>query len=113
MSQVKHTPGPWRVRKCDGGYRLFDRDDWAIVSEGCITPCLVWGGSAFEEGAANARLIAAAPELLEALRAMRQAFSAFRAVPVGAPGSCARAEQDDQIAAEDKAIAAIAKAIGE
>lgn len=68
--QVKHTPGPWHVRKCDGGYRLFDREDWAVVNDGLITPCLIWGGAGFKEGEANARLIAAAPDLLKALQVL-------------------------------------------
>lgn len=70
---TQHTPGPWNVRKCDGFYRCFDTDDWAIVSDGLITPCFVWGGRSFTEGEANARLIAAAPELLATLKVMREA----------------------------------------
>jgi hypothetical protein len=60
---VTHTPGPWRVG--DGG-------SWgAMVKDGngdgiCI-PC---SGRLGPTDAANARLIAAAPELLEALRAL-------------------------------------------
>jgi hypothetical protein len=64
-----HTPGPWNVRQCDGDYRRCDTEDYAVVSDGLITPALVFGGPGFwPEGSANAHLIAAAPELLSALR---------------------------------------------
>ena len=67
-----HTPGPWNVRQCDGGYRNFDQQDWAIVADNLITPCLVWGGAGFSEGEANAHLIAAAPDLLASLTNVRR-----------------------------------------
>lgn len=66
---MKHTPGPWEI------WELQDRDysvEIASVEAGCtvgaayhinddpVTPC--------EETMANARLIASAPELLEALQ---------------------------------------------
>lgn len=66
---TQFTPGPWNVRPCDEGYRNFDKQDWAIVSDGLLTPCLVWGG--FSQGKANAQLIAAAPDLLAALTNVR------------------------------------------
>jgi hypothetical protein len=61
---------------------------------------------------ANARLIAAAPEMLEALKAITAAFNVFRLKPEGAPGSAVRAIQDMQISAMDDAHSAIAKAEG-
>ncbi len=70
---VSHTPGPWHVRKCEGGYRAFDADDFVIISKELITPALVWGG-ALKEGEANARLIAAAPTMLKALQLAQFAF---------------------------------------
>lgn len=54
--QPKHTPGPWKVTRNNTGVRSVD----AHV-------CRVWmlrNG----HGVANARLIAAAPDLLEALK---------------------------------------------
>lgn len=69
MSQ-KHTPGPWRVE--------FHADDTGRNLEGRISTCadfgyIQWDNFAKvcatdEEGKANARLIAAAPDLLEALQ---------------------------------------------
>lgn len=95
MAESKHTPGPWLVVKCDGGFRAFDTDDWTIIGQNKIVPALVWGGVAFEEGKANARLIAAAPEMLEALQAARSILDEQIS-----PNACAMAD------------AAIAKAIG-
>jgi len=50
---MKHTPGPWRYVKSDA---VYDSDDYQICD---------FGSCSTEEGHANARLIAAAPELLE------------------------------------------------
>ena len=62
-TQAKHTPGPWYVEQ--------DGDAWKINSDECGI-ALVHDPIAIEldradEIEANARLIAAAPELLEAL----------------------------------------------
>lgn len=49
-----HTPGPWSFRGCDGGWAIdFNEDQEQVVDY------------VYEE--ADARLIAAAPDLLEAL----------------------------------------------
>lgn len=58
---MKHTPGPWEFR----GHWIWpvgSNDDIGRVSESYLRP-----GS---EREANGRLIAAAPELLEALKAL-------------------------------------------
>jgi hypothetical protein len=86
---MSHTPGPWEIsdrpRKSfasgelmyhvDGPEILFDYEDWGYTKE-------------------SASLIAAAPELLEALKAMLE-------------------NGQDYTATRDKARAAIAKAEGE
>jgi uncharacterized protein YcbX len=54
----KHTPGPWRVRHTDSGGSMVES---TAVSQ---TTATVWGA----ESRANAYLIAAAPEMLEALK---------------------------------------------
>jgi len=77
MSETKHTPGPWRLEKQVAGR------DWTSIG----APVATVGGEALcesvefivgtvsdfgphgeQETEANARLIAAAPELLDALR---------------------------------------------
>lgn len=99
MSENKHTPGPWL-------YRPYQHDDWGVVRstsevEGScpIVASARSGGYPTEEELAehrcnqtdpyeaNARLIAAAPDLLEALKsAVRIAEEARRewdATPAG------------------------------
>ena len=62
MSDVKHTAGPWSL----------DRDGWIISEKADFAICLIDASREVEaydpEDAANARLIAAAPDLLEALK---------------------------------------------
>ena len=75
MSEVKHTPGPWEVIIDDDGNPLSGRPmvaatpelDCAIVHwDGFVQP--YWRSARGDkEIHANARLIAAAPDLLEAL----------------------------------------------
>jgi hypothetical protein len=54
----KHTPGPW----------TFDKDNLNIYANGMVAE--TYGHTHNGERHANARLIAAAPELLEALEAL-------------------------------------------
>lgn len=65
MNNGKYTPGPWRVAPCTlEGAGTLRRD---IVSDGAeFSPAYV-GGDILED---DARLIAAAPDMLEALRAV-------------------------------------------
>ena len=79
MSELKHTPGPWTpdggrkngqvvfVEEPDGGKRCFvgrftESGMWKTVAK--------VNGQLKSESVANARLIAAAPDLLEALNAI-------------------------------------------
>lgn len=55
MSTTTHTPGPWRVSKHASGLLKIETKD-RVICDG------------FAREAANAALIAAAPELLEALK---------------------------------------------
>ena len=60
---VPHTPGPWTVT-------YLDKNGQSIVKAEHIEVCTCWHhcvGSIEREMHANARLIAAAPDLLEAL----------------------------------------------
>jgi hypothetical protein len=63
---LKHTPGPWQrvvARNTSAAYTRIGAGDYGAVADcgGCRP--------SQEENAANARLIAAAPDLLAALRA--------------------------------------------
>jgi hypothetical protein len=98
-----HTPGPWMIRPFRGG---FIRDSISICGTSIqeIT-ALSAPPDRFHEQAANARLIAAAPELLAALNAMLNADEAI-CENIGTLSDQAM----QWIAAVDAAQAAIAKA---
>lgn len=100
MSETKHTPGPWHIHE-DG--MKFSREIYPVNyggkenTERCVLIARVsgWKGgfNTAKEAEANARLIAAAPELLEALQAVVRIA-------------------DRKTVEFDKARAAIAKATG-
>jgi len=75
---MNHTPGPWEVRRhANGGITIFSSRQAGslpiIDVIGDNLPGLRWCGG--RDADANARLIAAAPELLEACRAMLEAYA--------------------------------------
>lgn len=57
---INHTPGPWVIGKQDHDVVMVDTTSGTAI-------CDVYGDS--DDRPANARLIAAAPDLLEALEA--------------------------------------------
>ena len=92
MSEAKHTPGPWLA---DGASVYEERDDFSVI-------CNFWSSS-LPEWEANARLIAAAPDLLEALEQLVIEYDDVE---------LADAEPSSLTAAFNAARAAIAKAKG-
>lgn len=84
MSATKHTAGPWKVVPFVNHFDIQFEDDGECIAEHVYTE-------------ADARLIAAAPDLLEALREC-----------VGQLGSFPKS-----VIAKDNAYAIIAKATGE
>lgn len=105
MSEVKHTPGPWhQTRKHPR--QISDTRGFKIAK--CLTTTK---GANFEmtpaEAEANARLIAAAPDMLEALEGFVEMYVDF--AESGDAGFF-DAEETPQVI---KARAAIAKAKGE
>ncbi len=94
MTKTKHTPAPW-VLKPDPD--ADNRWDMVVVSDHRYIQC---EGRTYEEAQANAQLIVAAPELLEALKlVMKHAIYDYET-------------NDDIINAAAIANAAIAKAEG-
>lgn len=96
-----HTPGSWEPRIME-----MSKKDWAalncgpiqVVCRGQDVIAAVWcGDDRNTTEAANAHLIAAAPDLLEALKA----YMALEIV-----------KRNNHIALFDRASAAIAKAVG-
>lgn len=100
---TQHTPGPWNVEKCRYGFAVYaSKTGDAVVK----TEDAEGRYGAIDNGA-DARLIAAAPELLAALEGMEKWASSIHD---GYPPSTA------SIAAapyREAARAAIAKATGE
>lgn len=105
--ETKHTPGPWSVR-----------GPTKYLNQIAIDPSIGCAYGAGDEIAANARLIASAPELLEALRQRLIVDSAYTKLALSDcdPDEHERRLQtieDAEDAAKDAARAAIAKATGE
>ena len=69
MSNAKHTPGPWTYHKMEEWTRAEDSGKINIIAHG---PIAYTGdnGNGPENAEANAALIAAAPDLLAALRGL-------------------------------------------
>jgi hypothetical protein len=61
MSETKHTPGPWRYEPGTKTIRAVPSNYWLATMDS-------WDGAV--DNNANARLIAAAPDLLAALQAL-------------------------------------------
>lgn len=115
-----HTPGPWeayvRVARDGGSYTI------AVHEQGYPekrTPVVAWPGfddsrRPIAEHAANARLIAAAPELLEALEAILGPLATIPMGESGAPDERVPVKPNLRVseAAILRARAAIAKARG-
>lgn len=76
---TKHTPGPWQIAT---GNRNREFNRWSVRSEkhplgrGGVFPVANVNYTNHPMGQANARLITAAPELLEALQAIHDSAPA-------------------------------------
>ena len=73
MSAPAFTPGPWEARPHDGGYlavRRYSPGDGSLVTE-FIAECR---GKPNVPNESNARLIAAAPDLYEAVEGLLIAY---------------------------------------
>lgn len=69
----KHTPGPWIFENRNGDHPLNDQDGWGCDGLWAVNGGFILGSGTGWDGAyqgpieANARLIAAAPEMYELL----------------------------------------------
>ena len=104
MSKPKHTPGPWKIEYDNDGNGGFQ--EWLNIG-----PAKVMGGRHLtEEDHANAQLIAAAPDLLEACQAMIRA----RDLWVPHEGEILESDEAEALSLlEAKILVAIAKATKE
>ncbi|MFN7185965.1 MAG: hypothetical protein ACK5X3_12375 [Pseudomonadota bacterium] len=105
MTQAKHTPGPWAA---EDNFIMADVDVVALVRSKDFDAAT---------NAANARLIAAAPDLLAALEHMYYLYlsAAPNAFANGVTDSTGTIDEGEVLASVDatNARAAIAKARGE
>jgi hypothetical protein len=71
LTMTKHTPGPWQLHGAPGD------DAWDVVSSSgeSVAEIAVPHGKVSERTKANATLIAAAPQMLEALRPFAEALA--------------------------------------
>jgi hypothetical protein len=93
-----HTPGPWKFFEVDGAYRVNpEAGGYVVAVLDCLAPFS-------PEAEANARLISAAPDLLETLKGIMAQVDGFVSNWDELPEGCAAIES---------AHAAIAKAQGE
>lgn len=116
MSAAKHTPGPWAVSEARGSSESVSIT-WSVDSQSrvCIATAqaqehLREHGIHEEECRANAHLIAAAPDMLSALRSSRGVLA--RAIKAAAPDLF---ESDDDLNEHltiKRMDAAIARATG-
>jgi hypothetical protein len=101
-NQTKYTPGPWHksgtdiVKPHPQATTEFAKQQGYIIARSCYATS---DGNPTEETLSNAALIAAAPELLEALKTIEKAF-------VESPGTFNYSQYEDVV------VAAIAKAEG-
>jgi hypothetical protein len=98
----KHTPGPWKVKAGTNAVLAGRKQICSHVNAASALPVNMLEDQ--EIAQANARLIAAAPDLLEAMQALFGADMVYCMMGDG---------KDDQIEAIAKARAAIFKATGE
>jgi hypothetical protein len=97
----KHTPGPWQVGMAFDNYGTTEIAIEHMTTAGNLIIAVALDGLQGQD--ANARLIAAAPDLLEALKYCRQKIEYMRA----------HGEWYSPGKATEMADAAIAKATGE
>ena len=64
---TKHTPGPWITERCDNGMEILDMEQESVAGA-----CNFGNPYNAGETEANARLIAAAPDLLAAMKGVMQ-----------------------------------------
>lgn len=106
MTSTKHTPGPYHITKASNGGLAVQAQDNEVIAR-CFG----------ENKKANARLIAAAPELLEAGRDLHAALFNLRKAYADVQEHYGfKAEQSPHVEAADAAlkewVAALAKAQG-
>lgn len=115
---TQHTPGPWIAKPENPNF--VEDDEWTdfevipdkVLEWGSPAPVAVCSFCYEEQAEANARLIAAAPDLLAALRALLTAEMLHETAMSANDVSGVDAANEAKWPAVDAAHAAIAKATG-
>ncbi|HGN0305403.1 TPA: hypothetical protein ACKRID_003471 [Proteus mirabilis] len=99
--EFKHSPAPWDLNKRTDGFNIVDGDNSGFV--------------AHVPKQDNAHLIAAAPELLEALQSIQRSMAKYIEVAnnIGVEALADGFYLGHAIDVEEKARQAIAKALGQ
>lgn len=71
MSIIEHTPGPWRAS------HWLDDDEGCLITSGSKTVALALHAGGVQQSEVNARIIAAAPGLLAALKELKEYFQSY------------------------------------
>lgn len=90
----KHTPGPWVATCRHMSYKGGDWPEDEFLQWEVEGPRVPWGRGEFYQ--ADARLIAAAPELLDALKVMLENGADYTATRDQARAAIAKAEGRDE-----------------
>lgn len=109
MTEAKHTPGPWNV------FYKSKYDEWHVstpIDGSSMKRALFPDGIRTDNPEADARLIAAAPELLEALQVLSERIAYYASLAEGEATNIEQWAYTDGSSDVAKARAAIAKATG-
>ncbi len=117
MSEQKHTPGKWKAVP-NGGDDIDTQKLYVVTNDNRAAQTIA-ACDYQDEGEANARLIAAAPDLLAALVELIESNKEYESYFPDRDG-ISKATKDQiamnitrEILAEEKALAAISKAKGQ
>lgn len=103
---TKHTPTPWFANR----HYVTDKRTFAIEASGMRvgeTPNFIIDADNEANAVHIVKCVNAHDALVEAALEYLAVRPAFRMKPIGAEGSTARRQQEDEIAAEDKLRAAL------
>ena len=112
MNEAKHTPGPW----IQNGVRVISGREGGLVEIADMMRTGLWDFRTPDRGTAmaNARLCAAAPDLLAALQNLLQHANSYSdAMAEFGRGSTELGENADSVSITGMARAAIDKATGQ
>jgi hypothetical protein len=78
---MKHTPGPWKIKQFKGGALRIISDDTHICTVHHTVPRGALNEEERRRREANARLIAAAPKMIESLKEILAALNRSKTYP--------------------------------